>query len=463
MPVRKGQKSTPTVAELEERVPHSREAEASVLGGILAGLNPVSVLAGARQLLSADDFFIPNHRLIWEAMVAVSNVSREIDLVMLKERLAGAGQLETVGGPAFIASLVDGVPKSSNVQHYARIVKDKAVRRGIMEGALCLAGACTNGHETSALLEAGSDLYRQTIAVDPEARKGCASTHELMSDYSANVTRGRGQKVWTRIRPLDEATDGMRPGEVLTIVKRPQVGGSAIASQILHNAAIEGEPCVFFSLEMPRTQAFERLVQQRLGLSRALVERLGAAGWSALTASQRAALNGMAVNIIVVDRGKSGISELDSSMLQASAKLERPPRLVAIDYLGLLSSGAKNLPLYQRVSEAAVDVKSFAKRHECAVVLISQAGRDQDQEKSEGAKELGLDAARDSGQVEEAADFMLTLWRPELSSTTGPLEKHRSRGQLWGRLVKNRRGPLPSFCMHLDVETLRISDGTEGS
>ena len=148
-------------------------------------------------------------------------------------------------------------------------------------------------------------------------------------------------------------------------------------------------------------------------------------------------------------------------MLEAAATLHRPPRLVAIDYLGLLGSGAKNLSLYQRISEAAVDVNAFAKRHGVAVLLVSQAGRDTDRRRTEGAESLGLDAARDSGQVEETADFLVALWRPELDSALSPIERREVKGQMWTAVLKNRRGPLPRFRMHFDSDTLRVTDWKE--
>jgi replicative DNA helicase len=164
-----------------------------------------------------------------------------------------------------------------------------------------------------------------------------------------------------------------------------------------------------------------------------------------------------------VDVGKSAVAELDGAVTEGTAILGRPPRLIVVDYLGLLGSGSKNLPLYQRVSEAAVDVKSFAKRHAAAVVLLSQAGRDVDRKRSAGAAELGLDAARDSGQVEEAADFLVTLWRPELDPDLQPEGRREVAGQLMGALVKNRRGPRPPFRLAFDVQTLRINDWPEES
>jgi replicative DNA helicase len=449
-------KPAPTLSGIEGKIPHAPDAERALLGGIMVATDGKATLAQARAIVSEADFFEDRHRRIFRAMVGLAERNVAIDPVTVKEELSRSGELEAVGGPAYIGSLVEGVPQSVNVSHYAGPVMETRIRRDLMERAIELARACTNGHETRDLLDGGAELYRVALTADPEVQRRVRPMREVMADYAASVARGRGRKVWTGLRVLDEAIDGIAPGEVLTVVARPQVGKSALASQVLVNAAIEGEPCVFFSLEMPREQAFERVVMQRLGLTRSRVEFLAADAWHGLTDEARAALNALTMSLLIVDRGKSGIADLDASMLEAAATLGRAPRLVAIDYLGLLSSGAKNLPLYQRVSEAAVDVKAFAKRHQVAVLLASQAGRDADSEKTEGAKSLGLDAARDSGQVEEAADFLVTLCRPELASGLSEVERLEVKGQMFGAVVKNRRGPRPSFRLHFDSNTLRI-------
>jgi replicative DNA helicase len=435
--------------------PHNLEAERATLGAILLGEQ--TALHLARQRLEGSDFFSEYHRRIWMAIVALSSSSRGIDLVTLKEQLEGRGELELAGGPAYLSSLVDGVPKSANIEHYARIVKEKSVRRALQARAVMMAGACANGHQLHELQEEAAELYRASMASDPEIRRRCAPTSVLMQDYAASVARGPGRRLRTGFDRIDKAIGGgVAEGEVLTVVKRPQVGGSLFGSQVIVSASHQGEASVFFTLEMPREQAFERAVGQRLGLTRIELEHLAGDGWRGLSELQRQQLEAFGRNVAFVDRAKSGIADLDASMLEATATLGRAQRLVVIDYLGLLSSGAKNLPLYQRVSEAAVDVKAFAKRHRVAVVLIAQAGRDPDLARSEGAARLGLDAARDSGQIEEAADFVVTLWRPELFSQMGPPERREVKGQLHGALVKNRRGPLVDFRLLLDERTLQL-------
>ncbi len=451
-------KATPTLQDLDAKVPSALDAERALLGSIMIADDGKATLARARAIVSEEHFHSPANRRIFRAMNALADRNVSIDPVTVKEELARSEDLDVVGGPAYIASLMDGVPHSSRIDHYAGPVFETFVRRDLMQRAIDLANACTNGHATSELQEEGANLYRAALASDADARRRVRPTGEVMTEYAASVARGRGRKVWTGLESLDEALDGIAPGEVLTIVARPQVGKSALVSQVLVNAAIDGEPVVFFSLEMPREQAFERIVMQRLGLARSRVEFLSGDSWRGLTRDQRAALDALAGNLVIVDRGKSGIADLDASMVEATATLRRPPRLAAIDYLGLLGSGAKNLPLYQRVSEAAVDVKAFAKRHGVAVLLAAQSGRNEDEAKAQGAKALGLDAARDSGQVEEAADFLVTMWRPELAAGLPDVERREVGGQMFLAVVKNRRGPRPEFRLRFEADTLQISE-----
>jgi len=444
----------------DDDVPRAPEAERSVLGAMQ--LDPRGIERAA-AILGPDDFHGPAHVAIFGAALRLRKRGSAVDTVTLAHELEAAGELVSVGGPAYIAGLLDGVPHSANVEHYARIVRDKAIRRGIMGRALELAGSCRNGHTTAEITEAGAALFRDSLAADPAAVRRVRPTSEVAADYSASVARGKAHRLWTGLGPLDTATQGIAPGEVLTAVARPQVGKSALASQVIVNISAMGEPSLFVSLEMPREQAFERLVMQRLGVSRLRVEELSRDGWAGLRPDERAAFDALAGSVVVVDIGKTAVAELDGAVTEASAILGRPPRLIVVDYLGLLGSGSKNLALYQRISEAAVEVKSFAKRHAAAVVLLSQAGRDVDRARSAGAAELALDAARDSGQVEEAADFVLTLWRPELDPDLDPEERREVAGQLMGALVKNRRGPRPLFRLTLDVQTLRINDWPEES
>ncbi len=451
---RRARSATPVTDEqiLEIQNP---EAERAVLGEML---DSTESLTRACALLQPDHFQSPAHRTVFETLLSLRKKGAPSDAVILKNELACAGVLEEIGGQAFVSGLVGAPAGHAGLEHYAVILRDLANRRALLKSALELAHTCTNGHSIAELREAAASLYREALAADPETRQRCKSIDALLDDYAEAVSVQKGRKLRTGLWSLDEAMDGIRAGEVLTVVARPQVGKSALAGQIVVNCALEGILSVIFSLEMPREQAFERLLQALWNLARGEVEALGRRGFAGVTPTQRAELESLRRNVVIVDRGKSGIADLDASMTEAAATLGKAPRLSVIDYLGLLGSGAKNLPLYQRISEAAVDVKSFAKRHAVSVLLLSQAGRDQDPGRSGGWREIGLDSARDSGQVEEACDFLVTLWRPELEPGLPADALADVRGDLEGRLVKNRRGPRPALHLRLDEARQRITD-----
>lgn len=356
---------------------------------------------------------------------------------------------------AYILSLMDGVPYSSNVEFYAAIVREKSQRRRLMERGVAFAAACGNGHVFREVLDAGMELYRDATQADAETRKRCMPSENVIREACQESKKADGHRIRLHMPPIDRIIGGgIYPGEVFTIIARPQVGKSALASTVLLDAARSNERAVFFSLEMPRHQAMLRMMQQAFDLDERAMRKLLADDLKSITGYQRSQMEVIKERVVIVDRGKSSIDHLDGAMAEASAVLGGAPRIVAIDYLGLLSSGTKNLPLYQRVSEAAVDVKSFAKRHEVAVLLLSQAGRSNDTDVSEGAARMGLDAARDSGQVEEAADFVMTMWRPGLSSQKG---QETPGHVMQAALVKNRRGRLGDFDMYIDLETTRVA------
>lgn len=343
----------------------------------------------------------------------------------------------------------------SGAAYYADIIREKAVRREIVEGAADLATMCLNGHEIGEVVSAATVLYHRAIGVNQQKR--CAIPADLLLDYAKEAQRPAHEKVRAFIPALDRMLDGIMPGEVLAIIARPRVGKSAIASQIMLDNARAGHASAFFSLEMPRLQAFSRLAMQALNAPGWEIKRLARENWKTMTAEQTAKLSPVLERIAIIDRGRSGIGDIESGLEEAAAVLNEKIRLVVIDYLGLLCQGSRSRSLYERVSEAAVDVKSFAKMAEVPVVLLVQAGRDQDSDRTEGAGRLGLDAARDSGQIEEAGDFLMTMWRPELASRLSAAERDHLAGRLECALVKNRRGPIGDFSLSFSPSTVTIT------
>lgn len=350
----------------------------------------------------------------------------------------------------------------SHLEYWEGIVSDAISRWRAMKGTEMLWHALTNGNTPAQRIEMARSLYQSMLDGDDQARQRCCPMADRLADLSETACAPQQRKLRTGLWTVDNMTGGIAPGEVLTCVARTRVGKSAFGIQVLVNAALNGILCVLFSMEMPAEQALERILQAAFGLTDKQVREHAKTWYKNLTPEQTTILGRILKYIVIIDGGKCAITDLDSGILEATAYLGGSPSFAVLDHLGLMGSGAKNVPMYQRISEAACDVKSWAKRHRLAVVLLCQTGRSQDKAVSEGAAYIGLDAARDSGQVEEFADFLLTLWRPELRSILSPAEKAAVAGQLKGHLCKNRRGDEPLVHFHFDRPTQRITDPIPG-
>jgi replicative DNA helicase len=410
---------------------------------------------------SPDDFAFPLPRKLRGLVLQVGAGGVKLPHRAIREAWP-AGEDPPEALEAMFNEMDDSVAMPEHWEWHHKRLKDAAQRRRVAKESEALMLAACDGHTTADIVEAGTRLFREVLSADPEARRRCRPTGTLLADLSEAASAPQMRKIRTGLWTVDNMTGGIALGEVLTLVGRTRVGKSALGIQVLLNSALKGIPCGLFSLEMPAEQAMERALQCAWGLTDKQVQEHARTGYKNLTPDQSTALQAIEKNLAIIDGGKSNVAELDVELLEATGRLGRTPLLGVVDHLGLLASGAKNLPVYQRVSEAALDVKSWAKRHRLAVVLLCQTGRSQDKAVSEGAAYIGLDAARDSGQVEEFADFLLTLWRPELRSTLSAAERAAVAGQLKGHLCKNRRGDEPLVHFHFDRPTQRITDPIPG-
>lgn len=345
------------------------------------------------------------------------------------------------------------------IEWYARLVRETWQRRKIQERAYDLARACNNGHTPEDLFEETAALWRLGRGLtDPDTDQGASPTEKILDELRAELAVPRHRRLILGFPPIDIATRGILAGEVFTIVARPRVGKSAIASQIGLNVAIGGGNVIFFSLEMPRSQCLVRILQQCTGLTEEMAEREVLSNLKNTRGLALANFEAAKEKIAIIDRRARTLEGLAAGLEEASQLLGGAPRLVIIDHAGLLRIGSRSKSAYERVSEAAVEIKNFAKEHEVTVLLLCQAHRSEDPEKREGAAPLGLGDARDSGQIEENADFMLTMWRPELSKKMKDIDRFHVQNQIHLSMVKNRRGPEPNFYLRFDKPTLQITD-----
>src|SRR6187455_2041892 len=232
----------------ERTLPHNLEAEKSVLGAILIHNEAFN---HAAELIDSRDFFRDAHRRIFDKMVALSERNDPIDFVTLREELGRSGELEEVGGPAYIASLADGVPRSANVEHYARIVKEKATLRNVIHAA----NRILDGAE-KAIFEIAEDKIREGFVPLRDLVQSSFATIEKLQQHKGLVTG-----VPTGFVDLDEMTSGLQPSDLILVAARPSMGKTSFVLNVAQHIGTSTDMTVgFFSLEMSKEQLFMRML-----------------------------------------------------------------------------------------------------------------------------------------------------------------------------------------------------------
>src|SRR3989442_4342829 len=251
----------PAVAS-ERTLPHNLEAERSVLGAILLHNDAFNLAA---EVIDARDFFRDAHRRIFDKMVTLSERGDAIDLVTLKEELGRAGELEDVGGPAYITALVDGVPRSTNVEHYARIIKEKATLRNLIFASNKILATAYDGEEEADVILDQAEHAIFAIA-DDKVRDGFVSLRDLAQSSLETIERLHAHKelitgVPTGFTDLDEMTSGLQPSDLIIIAARPSMGKTSLVLNMAQHVGTKTDMTVgIFSLEMSKEQLFLRML-----------------------------------------------------------------------------------------------------------------------------------------------------------------------------------------------------------
>jgi len=434
---------------LDRNVPQSVDAERSVLGAILL---ENSAINRAQEILKDSDFYRDPHRRIFKVMGTLSERATAIDMVTVKEELTKSGELEAVGGPAYIASLLDGVPHSSNVEHYAKIVKEKAVLRALIEaGGRIVTSAYEASQEVDEILDQSERLVFQ-IAQD-QLRAGFVpmrtiadqslKTIERLSEHRELVTG-----LPTGFPTLNEMTSGLQPADLVIVAARPGMGKTSFALNIAQHAAREGRRVGVFSLEMSREQLFLRMLtgQARVDAHRLRTGRLGREEWQRLTA----AFGEMAAMPLWID-DTAGTGVMEMRAKSRRLKMEQGLDLLIVDYLQLMRSRGRFENRNQEITEISRSLKELAKELHLPVMALSQLSRAPEQRG--GDRRPQLSDLRESGAIEQDADLVMFIYREEVYK---PTEENRGRAQII--IAKQRNGPIGNIDLAFLREYTRFEE-----
>jgi len=393
----------------ERTLPHNLEAERSVLGAILLHNDTFNLAA---EVIDAGDFFREAHRRIFDKMVRLAERGEAIDFVTLKEELSKSGDLDEVGGPAYIAALVDGVPRSTNVAHYARIIKEKATLRNLIFSANKILATAYDAEEDADVILDEAEHAIFAIA-DDKIGDGFVSLKTLAQSSLDTIEALHARKelitgVPTGFTDLDEMTSGLQPSDLVIIAARPSMGKTSLVMNIAQHVGTKtGMTVGIFSLEMSKEQLFLRMLtaEARIDAHRLRGGFLGERDWGKLS---QAIGTLSEAKIFIDDSASIGVLEMRAKCRRLSS--QHGLHLIIVDYIQLMQGRGRFENRTLEVASISRSLKGLAKELHVPVVVLSQLSRAPE---SRSDHRPQLSDLRESGALEQDADVVAFIYREE--------------------------------------------------
>lgn len=438
-------------------LPANVEAERSILGAIL--LDNFAYNQAAEHLRT-EDFSLDSHRRIYTRMVDLAESSRPIDMITLIEELERHKELQAIGDVGYVSSLIEGVPERPSIEHYVRIVRDKALLRGLISAAnTAIARASDQADPAEEVLsDAEAAIFQLS---EKRIGRGFMGVQEIVRESfgSVDALLQRGQRITglaTHYTDLDEMTSGLQRSDLVIIAARPSMGKTAFAMNIAENAAIEDQQVVgVFSLEMSREALLMRLLCSQARVD-AHKMRTGSLWQDDMKKVVRAMEQLAHAPIYIDDTPGISVSEMRAKarrLKQSQGRLD----LIIVDYLQLMSGGGKRFEnRTQEVSAISRGLKALAKELSVPVIALSQLSRAPESRGGDHRPQLA--DLRESGSIEQDADLVMFIFREEVYRQDDP--------ELQGRaeiiIAKQRNGPIGKIRMAFLKSCTRFETMAEG-
>jgi len=443
----------------ERSLPHNLEAEKSVLGAILIHNEAFN---HAAELIDSRDFFRDAHRRIFDKMVALSERNDAIDFITLKEELGRSGELEEVGGPAYIASLADGVPRTANVEHYARIVKEKATLRNLIHSANRILSEAYRAEEDADVILDGAEKAIFEIAED-RIREGFVPLRDLVQSSFATIEKLQQHKglvtgVPTGFIDLDEMTSGLQPSDLILVAARPSMGKTSFVLNIAQHVGIQTDMTVgFFSLEMSKEQLFMRMLtsEARIDAHRFRTGYLNEKDYGRLSH----ALGTLAeARVFIDDTASLGVLEMRAKARRLQA--EHGLHLLIIDYIQLMQGRGRFESRQTEIASISRSLKGLAKELKIPIVALSQLSRASETRADHRPQ---LSDLRESGALEQDADVVMFIFREEQYRDADGQPNQEAEGVAEIIIGKQRNGPVGTAKLAFIKEHTRFENLAQGA
>ncbi|HEV8417676.1 MAG TPA: replicative DNA helicase [Candidatus Udaeobacter sp.] len=431
---------TGSAQDLHRTPPHSVEAEQGVLGSML--ISPRETIAECVEKINEEYFYVPAHRTIYDVLVDLWNTRQGIDLITFTQVLRDRNLLDSVGGAAFVTNLFTFVPTAANVQYYLEIVRDKYILRQIISAATeSVRRAYEEQEEVDSLLDeveqkifdVGEDRFKGQMLSMKDHAMQAIETIERLYERKGSITG-----ISTGFVEFDRMTSGLHPSEMVVIAARPSMGKTALAMNIAEYVAINEKLAVgVFSLEMSSQQLVQRLLcsRARVNLQRVRDGFLGERDFPSLTA---AASKLAEARMFIDDSASLSILELRAKARRLKA--QQDVSLIIVDYLQLLRSTTRRAQDNRQleISEISAGLKALAKDLKIPVIVVAQLNR-QPEQRTGGKPRLS--DLRESGSIEQDADLVGLLVRPELYEEDEEARVEKA-GEAELIIAKQRNGPV---------------------
>ena len=419
--------------------PNSIEAEQSLLGGLMLDHQSWDKIA---DVVSADDFYRKDHRLIFAAIASLAEDANPCDVVTVSEFLDNRGELDAAGGLEYLATLANETPGAANARSYARILRERAMLRALISAGNQISGSAftTEGRTAAELVDAAEQLVFEIAESGSRGRSGFKALKQILPDAVDRIdilhqSDGDITGIQSGYTEFDKLTAGLQPGDLIVIAGRPSMGKTALAVNMAENAAIGAQiPTAIFSMEMSSQQLAFRMISSlgRVDQAHLRTGRFPDEDWSRINT----AVQLMSEAPIFID-DTPGLSPTEIRARARRLQREHGLGLIVIDYLQLMSVPGSQENRATEISEISRSLKALAKELTVPIIALSQLNRSVEQR---GDKRPVMSDLRESGAIEQDADLILFIYREEVYNQDTP-----RKGIADIAIAKQRNGPIGDF------------------
>jgi replicative DNA helicase len=435
---------------IDKSLPQNQEAEIAVLGSMIIDRDAIAV---SIQMLEPSSFYTEVNQKIFAVVISLYDNNKVVDVLTLMEELRRKGELEKVGGAGYIAGLTSAIPTAANIEHYAKIVKEKSILRSLINTSTSIIQDCYS-HRTdvddlldkaeSMIFDISSRKHSQTRFIPlKEIIKDSIEMIDNLYQRKENITG-----VPTSFHELDVMTAGLQKSDLIVVAGRPSMGKSALAASIAEYAGVvEKIPVAFFSLEMSKEQLVQRMLcsHARVNAHKVRTGFLSQSDWPRLTN----AAGKLSEAPIYID-DTPAISSLELRAKARRLKAQYDIQLIVVDYLQLMQGHSRSENRQQEISEMSRSLKALARELSVPIISISQLSRAVEQRADHRPQ---LSDLRESGAIEQDADLVLLLLREEYYN---PTEENKGMAELM--IAKQRNGPVGSIKLAFVAEYARFDN-----